>query len=74
MGALVLDIVPLGGNRISMVQTNRPLSVKDQLLSREYRYSSLRRIAELFTANHCRPVKQAVSADKGMILNAVLAI
>jgi hypothetical protein len=23
---------------------------------------------------HCRPVKQAVSADKGMILNAVLAI
>jgi len=22
---------------------------------------------------HCRPVKQAVSADKGMILNAVLA-
>jgi hypothetical protein len=24
--------------------------------------------------DHCRPVKQAVSADKGMILNAVLAI
>jgi hypothetical protein len=24
--------------------------------------------------SHCRPVKQAVSADKGMILNAVLAI
>jgi hypothetical protein len=22
---------------------------------------------------HCRPVKQAVSADKGMILNAILA-
>jgi hypothetical protein len=26
------------------------------------------------TLAHCRPVKQAVSADKGMILNAVLAI
>jgi hypothetical protein len=25
-------------------------------------------------SSHCRPVKQAVSADKGMILNAVLAI
>jgi hypothetical protein len=24
--------------------------------------------------DRCRPVKQAVSADKGMILNAVLAI
>jgi hypothetical protein len=23
---------------------------------------------------HCRPVKQAVSADKGMILNTILAI
>jgi hypothetical protein len=24
-------------------------------------------------SNHCRPVKQAVSADKGMILRAILA-
>ena len=29
---------------------------------------------EVVTSTHCRPVKQAVSADKGMILNAVLAI
>jgi hypothetical protein len=27
-----------------------------------------------YILHHCRPVKQAVSADKGMILNAVLAI
>jgi hypothetical protein len=27
----------------------------------------------LVSANHCRPVKQAVSADKGMILNTILA-
>ena len=26
------------------------------------------------SSSHCRPVKQAVSADKRMILNAVLAI
>jgi hypothetical protein len=31
-----------------------------------------RRIAAMF--NHCRPVKRAVSADKGMILKAILAI
>jgi len=32
-------------------------------------------LEELFALEfHCRPVKQAVSADKGMILNAVLAI
>jgi predicted methyltransferase len=31
-------------------------------------------ISESGTLHHCRPVKQAVSADKGMILNAVLAI
>jgi hypothetical protein len=29
---------------------------------------------DVYTSGHCRPVKQAVSADKGMILNAVLAI
>ena len=27
----------------------------------------------ILVRSHCRPVKQAVSADKGMILNAVLA-
>ena len=31
-------------------------------------------IALFLVVIHCRPVKQAVSADKGMILNAVLAI
>jgi hypothetical protein len=30
--------------------------------------------ARLFAALHCRPVKQAVSADKAMILNTILAI
>jgi hypothetical protein len=29
---------------------------------------------QVISFSHCRPVKQAVSADKGMILNAVLAI
>jgi hypothetical protein len=27
----------------------------------------------LYIIGHCRPVKQAVSADKGMILRAILA-
>jgi hypothetical protein len=27
----------------------------------------------IFEKYHCRPVKQAVSADKGMILRAILA-
>jgi len=29
---------------------------------------------KMFTPDHCRPVKRTVSTDKGMILNAILAI
>ena len=32
----------------------------------------LGRNADAIIADHCRPVKQAVSADKGMILHAIL--
>ena|SRR5689334_11511496 len=35
--------------------------------------SSGDKTCEDYIEGHCRPVKQAMSADKGMILNAILA-